>query len=89
MISIQRYLGLEFEQRSLPGLKARYNGPKRVKNSGKAAGRKKRARPAAEKSRSRERNRKGRGKPVPGKGSGPASGNDGFAPLTKKGPRQQ
>ncbi|MDX1735869.1 MAG: DEAD/DEAH box helicase, partial [Halioglobus sp.] len=41
MISIQRYLGLEFERRALQGLKARYNGPKKQKSSGKAAGPKK------------------------------------------------
>jgi superfamily II DNA/RNA helicase len=76
MISIQRYLGLEFERRALPGLKARYNGPKKQKSSGKAAGKKKkRDRKPSEKRRSRERNRKDRGKPA---------GNDGFAPLTRK-----
>ena len=41
MISIERYLKLEFERRTLPGLKARYAGPKKVKSSGKAAGSKK------------------------------------------------
>ena len=86
MISIQRYLKLEFEQRSLPGLKARYSGPKKQKSSGKAAGKKKRARPAAEKRRSRERNRKQRGKPGPGKDRGETPVNDGFAPLMKKDP---
>ncbi len=41
MISIQRYLKTEFEPRALPGLKARFNGPKKQKSSGKAAGNKK------------------------------------------------
>ena len=41
MISIQRYLDVQFEKRSVPGLKARYNGPKKQKSSGKAAGPKK------------------------------------------------
>jgi superfamily II DNA/RNA helicase len=85
MISIQRYLKLEFEQRSLPGLKARYHGPKKQKSSGKAVGRKKRGRSAAEKQRSRERNRKQRGKPgAPKSRSVTSATNDGFAPLTKK-----
>ena len=36
MVSIQRYLRTDFEPRSLPGLKARYSGPKKTKSSGKA-----------------------------------------------------
>lgn len=87
MISIQRYLKLEFEQRSLPGLKARYNGPKKQKSSGKAAGKKKRARSSQDKQRSRERNRKQRGKPGSDKDRESTSTNDGFAPLMKKGPQ--
>lgn len=81
MVSIQRYLQLEFEKRNLAGLKARYSGPKKVKTSGKAAGsKKKRTRPAAEKNRTRARNKKNTGKPSAAK---PLSG-DGFAPLMKK-----
>ena len=86
MISIQRYLKLAFEQRSLPGLKARYSGPKKQKSSGKAAGKKKRDRPVAEKRRSRERNRKQQGKRGKGKDPGETSVNDGFSPLMKKDP---
>ncbi len=41
MSSIERYLKLRFERRQLPGLKASYNGPKKLKASGKAAGVKK------------------------------------------------
>jgi superfamily II DNA/RNA helicase len=89
MISIQRYLNLEFEQRCLPGLKASYQGPKRQKSSGKAVGKKKRSRSAAEKQRSRERNRKQRGRPGAGKPRGDKSTDDGFAPLMKKGPRSK
>ncbi|NND67835.1 MAG: DEAD/DEAH box helicase [Halioglobus sp.] len=80
MISIQRYLGMELEQRSLPGLKARYNGPKKQKSTGKAAGPKKKPRrKAKEKARSRARNKKSTGKRDTNKGA-----NDGFAPLTRK-----
>ena len=80
MISVQRYLKLEFEKRSLPGLKARYSGPKKTKSSGKAAGSKKKQKksPAA-KARSRKRNQKEQGKPRRSESS-----NDGFAPLTRK-----
>ena len=80
MISIQRYLDDAFEKRSVPGLKARYSGPKKQKSSGKAAGPKKSAKKKAkEKARSRARNRKNLGKP-----GSQAKGNDGFAPLTRK-----
>lgn len=80
MISIQRYLDVAFEKRSVPGLKARYSGPKKQKSSGKAAGPKKSAKKKAkEKARSRARNRKNLGKP-----GSQAKGNDGFAPLTRK-----
>ena len=87
MISIQRYLKLEFQRRALPGLKARFNGPKKLKASGKAAGSKKKktAQAAAAKSKSRQRNQKNRGKPA-ARDKGPAVQNDGFAPLMKKKP---
>ena len=88
MISIERYLKLEFERRSLPGLKARYAGPKKVKSSGKAAGsKKKRSKSAAEKSKTRKRNQKNQGKRRPGKDDSPGQSNDGFAPLMKKKPK--
>lgn len=41
MSSIERYLKIRFEHRTLKGLKAKYTGPKVVKKSGKAAGPKK------------------------------------------------
>ncbi len=85
MISIQRYLKLEFESRALPGLKARYQGPKKTKSSGKAAGsKKKKPRSSQEKKRSRQRNRKDLGKPRRAGSNTGDSGNDGFAPLTRK-----
>lgn len=81
MISIQRYLKLAFERRSLPGLKARYSGPKKTKSSGKAEGRKKkRSKSAPPKQKTRQRNQKSRGKPR----SDTGGDNDGFAPLMKK-----
>ena len=84
MISIQRYLKLEFEKRALPGLKARYNGPKKTKGSGKATGnKKKRSKSPADKARSRSRNQKSKGKPAASK----SVSSDGFAPLMKKKPK--
>jgi ATP-dependent RNA helicase SrmB len=41
MSSIERYLKIRFEHRTLAGLKANYSGPKNIKKSGKAAGSKK------------------------------------------------
>lgn len=41
MSSIERYLNIRLEQRTVEGLKANYKGPKKVKKSGKAAGPKK------------------------------------------------
>jgi len=88
MISIQRYLRLDFQRRALPGLKARYNGPKKQKSSGKAAGSKK---PKARATGSR----------APGRTKQPAAktrtardhgvknspgGNDGTGPLLRKKP---
>lgn len=77
MISIQRYLKLEFERRSVPGLKAKYSGPKKAKSSGKAPGsKKKRTKTAVPKGKTRDRVKRDKGKPKPK--------NDGFAPLKKK-----
>jgi superfamily II DNA/RNA helicase len=87
MVGIERYLNLSFERRALPGLKARYNGPKKLKSSGKAAGsKKKRSKSATLKNKTRQRNQKNRGKPKAQAGAQPQTTNDGFAPLMKKKP---
>ncbi len=79
LISIQRYLGLEMEQGAIPGLKARYQGPKQQKSSGKAAGpkKKKSTKTAAAKKKQRARDQKNRGK------RRSTVSADGFAPLTR------
>ena len=41
MSTIERYLKTRFEHLTIPGLEAKYKGPKKVKKSGKAAGKKK------------------------------------------------
>jgi ATP-dependent RNA helicase SrmB len=85
MASIQRYLKIEFEKRTLPGLKAKYAGPKATKSSGKAKGSKKKHNMTAEeKSKSRHRNQKNKGKPGAPRGKNNAPPNDGFAPVKKK-----
>ena len=87
MIGIERYLNLSFERRALPGLKARYNGPKKLKSSGKAVGsKKKRSKSATAKSKTRQRNQKNRGKPQAQTTGKSQTTNDGFAPLMKKKP---
>lgn len=87
MVGIERYLALRFERRVLSGLKAKYNGPKKLKSSGKAAGsKKKESKSTAEKSKTRARNQKNLGKRRTKATSGPTIVNDGFAPLKKKKP---
>ncbi len=87
MVSIERYLSLRFERRTLEGLKAKYNGPKKLKSSGKAAGSKKKpGKSAADKSKTRARNQKKIGKRREKTTDGAAPANDGFAPLKKKKP---
>jgi ATP-dependent RNA helicase SrmB len=89
MISIERYLALQFERRSLSGLKAKYSGPKKVKSSGKAAGsKKKKTKSTEDKSKSRQRNQKNRGKRRTASTDAPTTSNDGFAPLKKKKPAE-
>ncbi|MNZ26432.1 ATP-dependent RNA helicase RhlE [compost metagenome] len=84
MSSIERYLKLRFENRAIQGLKAHYQGPKKLKASGKAAGTKKKktdgkkagAKPAAKR------------KPAARPKAAPSSvvSQDGMAPLKRKKP---
>jgi superfamily II DNA/RNA helicase len=83
--SIERYLELKFEPRTISGLEGSYTGPKKVKASGKAAGTRKKKdskkrgaeKPKAKK-RLRDRKEIGKRRPKPT----PVS-DDGFAPLKK------
>ena len=81
MSSIERYLKQNFEKRFIKELKGAYNGPKKLKASGKAAGSKKKKtdkKPADKKTASK--------KPVARKSAAPASDKprDGSAPLKRK-----
>jgi superfamily II DNA/RNA helicase len=88
MISIERYLKIAMEARTLPGLTAKYKGPKHQKNSGKAAGSKKKTRGKdGDKSKTRQRNKKNKGKRRTSDDPATPVSNDGFAPLMKKKPR--
>ncbi len=89
MAGIERYLKLSCERRSLPGLKAKFTGPKKQKTSGKAAGsKKKRNNASGAKGKSRQRNKKNQGKPKTQTQTqtqtNSGASNDGFAPLMKK-----
>ncbi|MBT5153960.1 MAG: DEAD/DEAH box helicase [Gammaproteobacteria bacterium] len=71
--SIERYLKIRFELRSVKGLKADYTGPGKLKKSGKAAGTKKKSRkqrvPKSPAPKKRARNKKNIGKGRKAKGS--------------------
>lgn len=79
MASVQRYLGLAFERLDLPGLKSSYQGPAKVRNSGKAFGKKK---PKKDKKSTDKK------KPVKSgaRRSRPPSERDGSAPLKRRKP---
>ncbi|MEH3023504.1 MAG: DEAD/DEAH box helicase [Pseudomonas oryzihabitans] len=81
MSSIERYLKLRFERRQLPGLKASYNGPKKLKASGKAAGVKKKKtegkKDGKAKSKAKPKSERRPGALVP-------TSADGFAPPRKR-----
>ena len=81
MESIERYLGLEFQARAIPGLKAAFSGPGKPKGPRKSAS-KSRAAPAADKPRvkERERDRKAIGK----RRQPTTAGEAGLTPLRKK-----
>jgi len=100
MSSIERYLKTSFERRALPGLKGSYTGPKKVRSSGKAVGKKKepdrKGSVETVKVKKRLRDQKAIGKRrVPTaekttektaeKKSAPSVISDGFAPLKKRG----
>lgn len=89
MISIQRYLGLDFERYAVPGLKARYNGPKKQKSDGRAVGSKKKKQGKG-KEKTKEKTKakpnakhqaRAKNKARP---SDKRETNDGFAPLKKR-----
>ncbi|MGB1237339.1 MAG: DEAD/DEAH box helicase [Pseudomonadales bacterium] len=81
MASIERYLKARFEKRQIPGLEGSYNGPKKLKASGKAAGTKKRklAKKNGPKNTAKQVKKKGQKRP-----STPRVIDDGTAPLKRK-----
>jgi ATP-dependent RNA helicase SrmB len=93
---IERYLGVKFEQIGIPGVEASYKGPDKLKNSGKAAGTKKKAgdkteknsgrtKTITEKVKVRDRDKKNIGeRRQPSTPKTEATALDGFAPPPKK-----
>lgn len=96
--SIERYLKITLEKIQLPGLEASYKGPDKIKNSGKAAGIKKKTADgkgaksktgtadakANKKTKVRERDKKNIGKRRQPSNAHGAVALDGFAPPPKK-----
>ncbi len=99
MASIERYLRLTFERRTLKGVEGSYKGPKKVKASGKAAGKKKKPeskggkKPASKTAgKQRQRDSKQVGKrrndaPRSSAAPGRASLGDGSMPMMKRKPK--
>ncbi len=98
MASIERYLHLAFERRTIKGVEGSYKGPKKVKSSGKAAGSRKKkvdskgSKKAAAKLRPRDRKQVGKRRNS-ASGSGDAPGRsslgDGSMPMMKRKPKPQ
>lgn len=86
--SIERYLDVQFETIGMPGLKGKYQGPGKVKASGKAAGTKKKTskddKAEKPKVKVRERDKKNIGKRRVPAALKAGSVVDGFAPPKKK-----
>ncbi|MDO7653887.1 MAG: ATP-dependent helicase, partial [Porticoccus sp.] len=80
MSSIERYLKIRFEHRTLAGLKANYSGPKNIKKSGKAAGPKKK-KTAVNKAKTTAVKRP---KKIRKKAKAQSDTNDGFEVLKKR-----
>ncbi|MDH1550606.1 MULTISPECIES: DEAD/DEAH box helicase [Pseudomonas] len=83
MSSIERYLKQQFERRVIKEVKGTYNGPKKVKASGKAAGSKKKKIEKKSGDKKAPAKRKPTAKP---KANAPLASADGLAPLKKRKP---
>jgi superfamily II DNA/RNA helicase len=83
MSSVERYLKQQFERRVIKEVKGTYNGPKKVKASGKAAGTKKKKVEKKSGDKKAGAKRKPTAKP---KANAPLASSDGMAPLKKRTP---
>lgn len=79
MHGIERYLKIKFEQRKVAGLEAKFKGPKKLKASGKAAGKKKKDKKTTAKPANKTKPAQKKKRPAT-----PASvSSDGLAPLKR------
>jgi ATP-dependent RNA helicase SrmB len=89
MSSIEHYLGLRFEHRTIEELKGSYQGPRKLKKSGKAAGERKRKtapqKKPATKTKQRHRDQKNIGKRRKPSADKPGNAlSDGSGPMKKR-----
>lgn len=80
MASIERYLNMRFDRRVISGLEGSYSGPKKLKASGKAAGKKQKK---TDRPKTGKTAKKGAKKIPRNNLKGPIQ-NDGFTPLKKR-----
>jgi len=89
MASIQRYLKIKFEQRTLPGLTGHYKGPEKLKSNGKSVGKKRSKSKTTTKTDKTKPKARQRDKKVVGKRRSPAGSpglGDGSMPFGKRKP---
>ncbi|HSG03631.1 MAG TPA: DEAD/DEAH box helicase [Marinobacterium sp.] len=88
MASIQRYLKIKFEQRTLPGLTGHYKGPEKLKGNGKAVGKKRPKPKVDDKTKTKQKKRLRDQKDVGKRRTASASSSlgDGSMPFGKKRP---
>lgn len=80
MVAIERYTQAQFERRTIKALVGKYKGPKKVKNSGKVAGKAKRPKLKDDK----VKGTKLKSRPKKSKSAAKKAPVDGFAPMKKK-----
>lgn len=85
LASIQRYTGQVFERIELPGLKSSYQGPAKVRASGKAYGKKKPTKKDAAKSKSKAKAKAAK-KPAARRPRATPAERDGSAPMKRRKP---
>ena len=82
MVAIERYTQATFEHRTIKSLIGKYKGPKKVKSSGKVAGKTKRTKLKADQAKPTKKKEKVKAKKS--KGASKKSFGDGFSPMAKK-----
>jgi len=82
LASIQRYTGQTFERIELPGLKSSYQGPAKVRASGKAYGKKKPKKNADAKAKAKAKTKNK--KPAPKRPRATPAERDGSAPMKRR-----